>query len=200
MDSTDTQIWVIVLSGLFSGIGLVFAGYQTMQLRKEKKLTLRAWIGEHGKDLEIFRVFNEKGDSRTNEEWLKRMDVNEKKQFGVSRAELLINLKNYGELPAIVKGRDLPFFDSQPQRNVIETVDYGDAFVMMPSQEKPYIFDDKGVSLHTTKGGVAYYIFDFIYKSDESKKDKRYGFMTKVTRGGYMTIDTWNEKTYKPLT
>jgi len=42
MEITDTQIWAIILSGFFSAVGLVFAGYQTMQLRKEKKLTLRA--------------------------------------------------------------------------------------------------------------------------------------------------------------
>jgi hypothetical protein len=196
MDNPDIQFYGIIITGILTSIGLIFVGYQTMMLRKEKNQTLRAWIDQADSQFQVLRYFNQKNEIKTRQEW-ENMSVKEHSEFQVSKLELAIKLKNFGQLPAMIRGRYFYSIEEKPpSRKDISNIEFGDPFVIMPQGEQFLIIEDTMATFHTSKGGIAYMIIDLKYTSGDSDEEKKYGMLAELTRGGYKIKEIWNEKTF----
>jgi len=186
---------VTIIAGFSTAAALGFVGYQTLQLRKERNLTLRAWVGEHKSQFVTLRYFNQKNKSVTKSEWDK-FSIIKQKQFGLSKVETGLPLKNFGKIPARAQGRHYLIISKKPSRTDISNVNFGNPFTIMPNGEQLYVFDDHIVIFHTSGGGIAYGIFDFSYISGDNNKKRRYGFLIQMTRAAYTILDSWDEESF----
>lgn len=197
-EANSNTFWGIVLSTATASASVIFLGYQTWQLRKEKNQTIRAWIGQKGgTSLQLVRIRNLQGVIKTIDEW-GAMSSSDKTSFGADTYECLITLKNFGQIPA---------FDVRPRFTTallpkVEELkdDWWEPAEIMPQDEAPYLVPIPVVWVEKVKSDANfkfYVIFEVKYRSGESKREKRYGFMSEYTHGGMTKISSWDEKKYK---
>ena len=197
----DLTIWLGIgsIASIATIAAFIVLAYETTQLRKERKIMFRAWIGDFGTSIIPVKVLNKKGESMTIDEWKseKMSDEMRKQQFDAVSVETAINLKNFGQIPAVnVQGRYKVILDKQPSRKEILPVEFGPVFVIMPQGESLYMFDDYGANFHVSEGKTAYLILDIKYNSASLKDERRFGFIAKMTRGSYRKIDSWDENSF----
>lgn len=191
-----TEAFWTIVGNIATAAALAFVAYETLQLRSERKITLRAWVGDIGSRVIPMRVFNNRGESVKWEEW-ERESPEKQLGFAPTWIESSIKLKNFGQAPAInVQGRYLVVFDKKPSREDIVPVSFGPPFVMMPQGEQLFVFKDYGAHFHTSTGNTAYLVLEIKYESAGSKKERRFGFIAEWTRGAYEYIDSWNESSF----
>ncbi len=198
----DLTIWLGIgsIASIATIAAFIILAYETTQLRKERKIMFRAWIGDFGTSIIPVKVLNKKGESMTIDEWKsEKMSDEMRKQFDAVSVETAINLKNFGQIPAVnVQGRYKIILDKQPSRKKILPEElkeilpeeFGPVFVIMPQGESLYMFDDYGATFHVSEGKTAYLILDIKYNSASLKDERRFGFIAKMTRGSYRKIDS----------
>ncbi|MGH2612856.1 MAG: hypothetical protein ACRDFB_07380 [Rhabdochlamydiaceae bacterium] len=198
VESNRNTQWGIILSTSAAFASIIFLGYQTMKLREEKKLTLRAWMGDTGNHIIILRYFNNRGGIKTKEEWTKMSDV-EKSEFNFSETEYAILIKNFGQVPATnVSGRYLPVLGQMPARSDITSSAFEFFSVVLPNDEKYHTFR---LNLETTdaisdRSKKVYFIFEVRYNSGKSKEEHKFGFIADFSHGVYVKLDTWDEESF----
>ena len=179
--------------GLTVAAAFGFQGYEVMMSRRERRLTFRAWVGEAGAHLGIRRYFNGDGDIMTHKDWSK-MSNEQKKNFAPTELEWFINLQNFGQLPAYVRGRVTLVEEKLPKRSVIESMDYSPEFIIMPQAAHDFLFplSVKESKLIDDTSIDTFLIIDIIYRSaNEKEYSREFGFVAKVGQGSYNIVDSW---------
>lgn len=195
---TQLVQFATILSGFATAGALIFVGYETMALRAERKETHRAWIGDAGSHIMLFRILNENGKSLSKAEW-DVMTAPDKLAFNPSEYEYAIKLKNFGQVTAMnVKGRYGIYFDELPKRKKIESSDFGFPFVLLPDDEQLYIFSfNREIGdVMSTGSRKLYMINEIQYSSGSSKLIRKYGFIANMSPPAYFKLDSWDEKSY----
>lgn len=197
LSNQNTMVLIgIVASGVASGIALSLTAYQTKLSRDEKNESRRAWIGNADSDILLSRVFDSAGNVLTKQHW-ERLDLPSKLAFNLTKAEFQMKIKNFGVVPATnAKGRTAIVFDEKPDRKVITEAEFGHSFILFPDQEQLYMFnmDRRTVDEIEAHNKKAYFVNEFIYKSGDTKQDRKIGFIAELSTGGFLLLESWDEK------
>lgn len=194
-DQNNSVLLGVIVSGLVGMGALVFTAIQTMKLRDERNLTLRAWVGDTGSKFTIKNVVNVSGVTKTYEEW-KNMSESEKQLFDLKNTEIHFSLKNFGIVPAVdVCGKSVTNPNAEPSREEINFIDYGDPFVIMPGGEKVIrFFISKEQSEYLLDLlSTSYAALEIRYKSANSDEVRIYGMTFMRKSDGFSVLRTWDE-------
>jgi hypothetical protein len=195
LDILELETIMNIAAGITVAAAFGFQGYEIMMSRKERKLTFRAWVGEAGAHLGIRRYFNEKGEVVVYNDW-NAMSSEKKKEFAPTELEWFINLQNFGQLPAFVRGRVKLVEEKIPKRNIIESMSYSPEFIIMPQAAHEFLFPltvKESKSIEDTSIDT-FLIIDIIYRSaDEKKHNRSFGFIARLGQGSYNIEDSWTD-------
>lgn len=189
---------IAVISAGFATIAVViFLGLQTWAQRNERKILFRSWISTE-RGIFVKRYIEQNGKIYSKEDY-EKMLVWELEKIKMFSAEWYKEIKNSGQVPAIVVGRDATFVGKLPKRKEIQKAKVGHEFVLMPGEIRQYLFER---TYELTKKLLAgeqhcYFIFEFKFFSEGSKMERRYGVIINYSSAGEKIIDSWNEKTFE---
>lgn len=196
LDIIEIETIINIAAGLTVAAAFGFQGYEVMMSRRERKLTFRAWVGEAGAHLGIRRYFNEKGDIVIHKEWSK-MSNEKKKEFAPTELEWFINLQNFGQLPAFVRGKVKLVEENLPKRSIIDSLQYSPEFIIMPQATHEFLFplsvrESKLIEDTTVD---TFLVIDIIYRSaNERGHDREFGFIARVGQGSYNIEKSWADE------
>jgi len=196
LDIFELESVVNIAAGIAIAAAFGFQGYEVMMSRKERKLTFRAWVGEAGAHLGIRRYFNEKGDIVIHKVWSK-MSNDKKKEFDPTELEWFINLQNFGQLPAFVRGKVKLVEEKLPKRSIIDSIEYSPEFIIMPQASHEFLFplSVKESKLIDDTSIDTFLIIDIIYRSANEKEHAReFGFIARVGQGSYNIEESWTDE------
>jgi len=186
---------VTIIAGFATAAAVIFLGYQTMKLRNERNMTLRAWLGQGESRVFVEGYFNKDDKYIPHKKWIK-LTQKEKDEFNVTKIRRYVEIKNYGQLPATnVRVRTKFFVDEQPTRKDIETISFGTSSSTIMSEEVPKLFfvlnrNEEDAIENTSKS--CYLIYDVEYESPKKKK-RKFGRIDSISIQNYGIIDSWDE-------
>lgn len=200
-DEQNNDFWapvienIEIIAGLATAGALTFLGYQTMMLRSERNMTLRAWVGEARPYMGHEAYINAHGNEKTPQQW-KQMSEHEKNAFNVTRIRRFVEMKNFGRTPATsLRARTKLFVNQKPSRKDIESVSYSSSHTLMPNGTvNLFSFFTKEEELATkdpTK--ECFFILELEYKSQNSRKTRKFGTLSQLSETVYGNIESWDE-------
>lgn len=198
-DQNNAVLLGVVVSGLVGLGALVFTAIQTLKLREERNLTLRAWIGDIGSKFTIKNVINAQGVTKTYDEW-KNMPSTEKQQFNLINTEIHFLVKNFGIVPAVdVRGRLFTNPNEEPSSEQINSTEFGDPFVIMPGGEKVirFFLAKESSEYFLDPISTSFASLEIKYKSANSNKERLYGMSFMRKGDGFSVLNAWDEGSRK---
>lgn len=200
-DQNNTVLLGVIVSGLVGAGALIFTAIQTLKLREERKLTLRAWIGDVGSKFTTKNVINATGETMAYEEW-KKLSESSKQQFDYKSVEIHFLVKNFGTVPAVdIRGRWFSNPSTEPSRAELDSTPFGDPFVIMPNAEKVMrFFLEKEYSEYLLDPlSTSFASLEIKYKSANSDKERLYGMSFGRKGDGFSVLKTWDEESRSNL-
>jgi len=183
---------VTVVSGCATAGGLIFLGYQTLMLRSERNLTLRAWIGIGEPHWMVYGYLND-DDRFIEKEKFEKLSLEQR--HGFQRTQRNIEIKNYGQLPAEnLKTRLKIITGRRPTKQDLLDQDQGFPSTMMPSSSLKLfaIFSKEQEEIINNPEGELYIIWEAEYESPKGTI-RKYGEISKISQRIYIPIKSWNE-------
>lgn len=189
---------IAVISAGFATIAVViFLGLQTLAQRNERKILFRSWISTE-REISVKRYIDHEGKSYAKE-FFDSLTLPQRSEIKLYSAEWYIGIKNSGQVPAVVKGRDATFVGKLPARKEIQKAKFGHDFVLMPGEIRQYLFERTYELTRELLAGRphCYFIFEFRYYSEGNKTERIYGALINYSSAGTKIIDSWNERTFE---
>ena len=196
LDVFEFESVINIIAGITIAAAFGFQGYEVMMSRRERKLTFRAWVGEAGAHLGIRRYFNAKGEIVIHKVWSKMSNEN-KKEFDPIELEWFINLQNFGQLPAFVRGKVKLVEEKLPKRSIMDSIEYSPEFIIMPQASHEFLFplSVKESKLIEDTTIDTFLVIDIIYRSANEKGHAReFGFIARVGQGSYNIEESWADE------
>ncbi|MEO9307001.1 MAG: hypothetical protein ABI342_01665 [Nitrososphaera sp.] len=198
LSSQNSMILIgILVSGFGSAVALILTAIQTKMTRDEKNQTQRAWVGNADSHIALSRVFNTRDQVVVVEEW-GALTPQQKEAFDPDEFEYFMKIRNFGKTTATnIKARTMISSDPRPKKEVILQATYGSPFILFPDQEQQYMMKfSKKITDAIEERRKIYLITEFAYNSGDSKKIRKFGFIAELSTGGYVFLETWDEKTF----
>lgn len=165
-----------------------------MKLRNERKQTFRAWIGIGEPHIHFQGYFNKNRQFIPREKWSK-MSPDERNAFGVSHTRRYMEIKNYGQLPALkLKIRSKFIIGKKPTKDIIESEPFDSSATIMPNGTLKMFFELSEDEERATEDPdkVCYFIWETEYESPKGTK-RKYGEISIISTQNYTTLETWDE-------
>lgn len=182
-----------ISAGFATAGALIFLGYQTMKLRAERNLTLRAWIGQGEPRFYLDGYLNAKGEFIEHEKW-KQLSDEKIDQFNVTKLRYYIETKNFGQIPAHdLQVRTKFFVGTKPEKKDIQSVNFLASAILMPGQTSKLFYSitkDESLATDDTSKNC-YLIWDIKYKSSGSKNIETIGMIVQVSTMKYGILESW---------
>ena len=186
---------VVIIAGFATAAAVIFLGYQTMKLRGERNMTLRAWLGQGESRVFVEGYFNKDDKYIPHKKWIK-LTQEEKDAFNVTKIRRYMEIKNYGQLPATnVRVRKKFFVDEQPTRKDIETISFDTSSATIMPKEVPKLFfvlDRNEEDAIENPSKNCYLIYEVEYESPKKKK-RKFGRIDSISMQKYGIMDSWDE-------
>ncbi|MDE1863688.1 MAG: hypothetical protein KGI33_12370 [Thaumarchaeota archaeon] len=184
---------VTIIAGFATAGGLIFVGYKTFTLRKERKLTLRAWIGIGEPHWYVYGYLDN-DDKFVLTEVFENLSKDEQSKF--QRLRRYIEIRNYGQIPAEkLKTRLRIITGRQPTKNDIENTAFDQSSTMMPSASMKLftVFSAQEESIIEDPQGELYVIWEAEYESPKGKI-RKHGEISRISQRIYIPIENWDEE------
>jgi len=183
---------VVIIAGFATAAAVIFLGYQTMKLRGERNMTLRAWLGQGESHVFVEGYFNKDDKYIPREKWLK-LTQEKKNEFNVTEIRRYLELKNYGQLPATKVIVRTKFVTKKPSRDDIDT-EFSSPSTMMPGETQKifFILNRKEEGFIEDPSEECYLIYEVEYESPKKKK-RKFGMINSLSVQVYGIIDSWDE-------